>query len=337
MDYSIQDFLLSMGYQKDISHNMLFVKEEVDVIYLIQITGASYNQYVKKEAYLRNNQRLIFYWNGRTGKPVEILNLIIVPSIKIPGIMEVAKEIQGVWLLDEEKHRIVLFEEQDKQFDSLYQPLEDWFQGLQEQEETSISIWEYKGTIGLIVINLLVFLWVSQKGDVYSSSFMFKMGAQSWYAVFYEHEYYRMITSMFLHFGWEHLFNNMLVLGLAGNQLEKKIGTIKFLILYFLSGIMGNLISNFGYAWQGIQAVCAGASGAIYGVLGAILIQLCFQKHGRRQLSPIRIIFLLLMSFYLSVTEGTVDYYAHTGGFLMGILLGALFAFLEKRNNRRAS
>lgn len=335
MSHLLQDFLFSRGYQRASKQGALFIKEENECVYLIQITRADYNRYSTKEEYVRNRQQLIFYWNGKTRKPVELLNLIVVSSTQIPEIMKVAQEIEDVWLIDETKKRLVLFENQTNRFDNLYRPLENWLQ--EETNQESYSPKQCIGTSILIILNVIIFLLISRKGDVYSSSFMFEMGAQNWYSVFYEHEYYRILTSMFLHFGWNHLFNNMLVLGIAGNQLEKKVGTIRFCILYFMAGIVGNIVSNIGYALQGIHAVCAGASGAIYGVLGAILIQLCFDKEQRRQFSPIRIIVLLFMSFYLSVTEGSVDYFAHTGGFVMGMILGAIFYLKNNRFQKTGS
>ena len=331
MSCLLRDFLYSKGYQKVLEKETLFIREESEIAYLIQITRADYNHYATKEEYMRNRQQLIFYWNGKLNKPVELLNIIMTSSVHIPEIVRIAREVKDIWLLDEENKRVVLFENQTSQFDNLYTPLEDWLQ--KEKKQESYSLKQCMGTSILIFLNIIIFLLISRKGNVYNSSFMFEMGAQTWYSVLYEHEYYRMITSMFLHFGWNHLFNNMLVLGIAGSQLEEKIGTIRFCILYFVSGIAGNILSNIGYALQDVYAVCAGASGAVYGLLGAILISLCLDRNQRKQNAPIRIIVLLFMSFYLSRTEGTVDYFAHIGGFVMGMIVGALFSlsFIKKK------
>lgn len=333
MRHSLQEFLYEMGYQRVSEQSALFIKEKQEEVCLIQVTTATYDHHATKQDYIRNNQQLIFYWNGKMRKPVNVLNLIVVSSMQIPEIMELAQEVEGIWLLDEARERIILFENQNKEFDGIYKPLENWIQSNEEKQSYQMNrSW---GTIGLIVLNILIFIWTSQKGDVYSGSFLFDMGAQNWYAIFYGQEYYRIITSMFLHFGWSHLFNNMIVLGIAGMQLEKKIGTLRFLVLYFIAGIAGNLVSSIGYAIQNMNAISAGASGAIYGVLGAVLIQSCFDKEERRQFSPIRIIFLLILSFYFSVSEGTVDYFAHAGGFLMGILVGAVFSIQKSKSKNR--
>ena len=96
-------------------------------------------------------------------------------------------------------------------------------------------------------------------------NFMFHHGAMYVPSMLEDGEYYRLFTSMFLHFGFEHLMNNMFILGVIGWNLELEIGKWKYLAVYLLSGLMGNLLS----AWMDIQtgeyAISAGASGQSLG------------------------------------------------------------------------
>ena len=81
-------------------------------------------------------------------------------------------------------------------------------------------------------------------------------------------EYYRLITSMFLHFGFSHLMNNMIMLFFLGSILEEEIGRFKYLFLYFASGLAGNVLSAAMDLKTGEFVVSAGVlSGAIFGVL----------------------------------------------------------------------
>lgn len=93
-------------------------------------------------------------------------------------------------------------------------------------------------------------------------------------------EYYRMFTCMFLHFGFSHLMNNMIMLFLLGNVLEEELGWWKYVILYLASGLGGNILSAWNDLHTGVYAVSAGASGAIFGIIGA-LIFLVLKNHGR--------------------------------------------------------
>ena len=88
-------------------------------------------------------------------------------------------------------------------------------------------------TLLLILINVVVYLYVEIHGSSYDAEYMIKMGAVYEPYVVQRHEYYRLITHFFLHFGFDHLFNNMISLLILGYSLEKVTGKIRFLIFSF--------------------------------------------------------------------------------------------------------
>ena len=94
-------------------------------------------------------------------------------------------------------------------------------------------------TVLLAVVNVIVFLVLSFQGMTEDGRFMLQHGAMYVPYLIKNGEYYRLFTSMFLHFGYDHLFNNMVVLVAMGWNLELEIGKIKFLIVYFISGLAG--------------------------------------------------------------------------------------------------
>ena len=108
-------------------------------------------------------------------------------------------------------------------------------------------------TTVLIVINVAVFLILSMLGDTEDAAFMLQHGAMYEPFITEGQEYYRIFTCMFLHFGITHLMNNMVMLGALGWNLELEIGKLRFIIIYFLSGIGGNILSL-------IAAISAGES-----------------------------------------------------------------------------
>lgn len=91
-------------------------------------------------------------------------------------------------------------------------------------------------TAALIVVNVVVFIFLSFGGMTEDAYYMLQNGAM-YLPLLQQGEYYRMFTSIFLHFGFSHLVNNMLMLGVMGWQLELVIGRIKFLIIYFAAGL----------------------------------------------------------------------------------------------------
>ncbi len=179
-------------------------------------------------------------------------------------------------------------------------------------------------TTGLIVINVLVFFLLSLRGDTESGYFMLQYGAMYEPLVTEGHEYYRLITSLFLHFGIQHLLNNMVMLGALGYQLENEIGRIKFLLIYFISGIGGNLCSLYWNVSHGEQVISAGASGAIFGLMGALLYIVAVNRGRLGRLSGRGMLIMVALSLYFGLTSSGVDNSAHIGGLIWGILITVL-------------
>ena len=126
-------------------------------------------------------------------------------------------------------------------------------------------------TAGLILLNILVFLIVEFTGSSQNTMHMLDCGAAFTPMIIQGGEYYRLFTCMFLHFGIEHLLNNMLVLFVLGSRLEQAIGKIKFLLIYLIGGVLGNVISLLIELRTQDFAVSAGASGAVFAVMGAMI------------------------------------------------------------------
>ena len=118
-------------------------------------------------------------------------------------------------------------------------------------------------TIMLIGINILVFIALTMIGRTEDGYFMLQHGAMYEPYIIENQEYYRLFTSLFLHFGISHLLNNMVLLWALGSIFEKEAGKIRFLFCYFISGIGGNLLSLYWNTIHDRQIVSAGASGAI--------------------------------------------------------------------------
>ena len=121
-----------------------------------------------------------------------------------------------------------------------------------------------------------------------------------------------------MHFGFDHLLNNMVSLGFLGWYLEAEVGKIKFLLIYFFSGIAGNVLSTVWEIYTGDYAVSAGASGAVFGIIGA-LVYIAMRNHGRiGDLAGRGLVIMAAISLYHGFTSTGVDNLAHIGGFLGG-------------------
>ena len=179
-------------------------------------------------------------------------------------------------------------------------------------------------TIILIAVNVIVFFILSLMGDTEDAVFMMRHGAMYEYLVTHDHEYYRLFTCMFLHFGIEHLLNNMVILGALGWNLEPEIGKIRFLAVYFGSGIAGNVISLLFHASAEQGAVTAGASGAVFGLMGALLYVVIANRGRLGQLSERGMLVMVALSLYFGFASSGVDNFAHIGGLICGFLMALI-------------
>lgn len=179
-------------------------------------------------------------------------------------------------------------------------------------------------TTVLIVINVAVFLILSMLGNTEDAVFMLHHGAMYEPLVTEGQEYYRLFTCMFLHFGITHLMNNMVMLGALGWNLEVEIGRIRFIIIYFISGLGGNILSLIAGISAGEAVVSAGASGAVFGLMGALLYVVIANRGRLGRLSGRGMIFMVILSLYFGLTSSGVDNMAHIGGLICGFFLAVI-------------
>lgn len=188
-------------------------------------------------------------------------------------------------------------------------------------------------TYALIISNLIMFIMtVLYEGNLFniSPTLLYEFGG----LVNYEHmkspiELYRLITSMFLHAGIIHLAFNMYALYILGPQLESFFGKIKYILIYLLSGIVGGLTSMI-FQQEGVVSV--GASGAIFGLIGAFIF---FGYHHRVYFGTViksQIIPLLLINLVLGFTISGINMFAHVGGLVGGVLSAKAVGVKYKTN-----
>ena len=180
-------------------------------------------------------------------------------------------------------------------------------------------------TIGLIITNIIIFILLEWNGNSLDAEYMMEMGAVYPEKIQKDGEYWRLITATFMHFGFSHLLNNMVLLGTAGQILERALGPIKYLILYLLAGIGGSTLSYAQMIHSGDYAVAAGASGAIFGIVGALLWVVIRNKGHYETLTGKGLIAMIVLCLYYGISTGGVDNWGHIGGLIGGFLVSILF------------
>ncbi len=160
----------------------------------------------------------------------------------------------------------------------------------------------------LILANIIMFAVQNtiEHGDI-------KLGLNIY---FLQYElWYQPLSTMFVHGGIAHILMNMFVLFQFGNQIEEGIGKIRYIILYFIGGLLTSLGSYAYMYYSGDWANLVGASGAISVLIGFIALRDKFNRKGL-------VIWILLISFAPLLIGLPVAWYAHIIGFIFGWLLG---------------
>lgn len=197
-------------------------------------------------------------------------------------------------------------------------------------------------TVGLIVLNAAVFLYEQSLTDRQLQRFAF-----AWGLVPAEFTWTSVVTSMFLHGSWGHFLGNMLYLWIFGDNIEDRLGHLRFLVFYLLCGTLAALGQVF--VNMGSLVPMIGASGAISGVLGAYLVLF---PHSRvltlvpiffvLQLIEVPAVLLLGLWFLVQLLSGVgslgaeadiggVAFWAHAGGFIAGAALVTVFKRPERQ------
>ncbi|MCI8295075.1 MAG: rhomboid family intramembrane serine protease [Lachnospiraceae bacterium] len=184
-------------------------------------------------------------------------------------------------------------------------------------------------TWGIMIMNIVYFLYLDLTGSSEDVGYMLEHGAM-YVPYVLDGEYHRVLTSMFMHFGISHLVNNMLILFILGAYLERAFGRIRYLLFYLSCGVGANLVS-IGYdlfleAEKGIplNVVSAGASGAIFGLAGGLLLVVLINKGRLEDLDTKRVIGMIALSLYLGFQNVETDDLAHVAGVVIGFFLAAL-------------
>ena len=195
-------------------------------------------------------------------------------------------------------------------------------------------------TTALLVANLMMFgvewMATAAQGKGAGLSILWGMGGEATYrlgmsapyGIYVQHQWYRLITAMFLHGGLIHIGFNMMSLMQLGPALEELYGSARYFFLYIVTGAFGFLASSF------IGHYSLGASGGLLGLVGAMLA--ITSKRGGSYMRELRsrLISSVVILFVLGFMGMGIDNWAHGGGLASGFVLGKIFADRQPMNER---
>lgn len=199
-----------------------------------------------------------------------------------------------------------------------------------EEKKNFLEQYRCYFTILLVIVNIVWYIIMELSGDVETTEDWIRCGAMLSDAI-QKGNYSQLFTAFFVHFSIRHLANNMFLLLIIGAMLEKHIGSIRFLLIYIVGGIGGNVVSAYWHVRQDVFVISAGASGAIFGIVGGFLMALILNKGRIEDMTVKKMAIFVALSLYQGFVNRGIDNAAHVGGFLVGMIVSILCELTRRK------
>ena len=338
----LQMFLQKREYLRiQYDKKILWIKEEASSFSLIEIVpeplrGQTVTPLKEREEEMAEIEKRLILKLGKAGRR---LTLLIHRGSLREDEAAAIEDYPDLWILDPYRGCLYLYEKQIPDFDGLKVPLEDLVSAYQEtkQEEGQKELRRMFTPVNtaFVAANVAVFLVLTFLGNVEDPVFMEAHGAMSYPQIVDHGEYYRLFTSTFLHFGADHLLQNMLILLLIGCRLERMVGHLKYAIIYLGAGLCASASSLIFTLMPHPQTVSAGASGAIFGVMGGLLFEIVYsalskRRRGIQEIGLAGILFMVSGALSYGFFDTGIDNWAHLGGLIGGFLITGILVLLPQ-------
>ena len=310
-----------------------YCRREVQGITVLHVIDYRQGLYISKDQYTHLKKQIETFFRERGEREVHIMTLILCDDTE--KAKRLCEEDPFCWIIDSREYRLLVHETQAADFYGWKDILEEYLFALARESAAQKKPaagaagkpdWRALSWINVILVsvNVIIFLICTFTGDLLYNKFAFNV-TKLW-----QGEWYRLFTSMFLHWDVEHLFSNMVVLYYVGAIVERRLGPVPYTALYMLSGLAGNVFSM-GYEFFAHgYGNSAGASGAVFGVEGALLFLVMAHQGKLESMTAGRVAFAVAFSLYCGFTSAGVNNAAHVGGVLMGFTAAAVIAACKK-------
>ncbi|MGR3741629.1 rhomboid family intramembrane serine protease [Companilactobacillus sp. DQM5] len=186
-------------------------------------------------------------------------------------------------------------------------------------------------TYTLLAIQVFVFILETVNGGSNNPITLIQYGAKTNIAISQNNQFWLFVTPMFVHIGFTHILINSLTLYFAGIQLEESLGHLKFFIIYFVSGIMGNLTS---FAFGSENMISAGASTALFGLFATYgTLAYLNRSNTYMQLLGRQFTVLIVLNIVMDLFMSGIDIWGHIGGVIGGALITVILSKKLSENN----
>lgn len=187
--------------------------------------------------------------------------------------------------------------------------------------------------LALVLINSILFLYCDLFASENALNKLYGWGSLYGPSVICEKEYYRLLSYMFLHMGINHISNNMILIFFLGSEVERVLGKWRFFFVYFSSGIIAGIVSIVYNMLSGNLVSSVGASGAGFGLIGAVISLLLLDRRQKGKELVKRVLLFAALSLYAGFSEQGIDNAAHVGGLVAGAAIAALLVLIRRRKS----
>lgn len=320
----IIEHLKKRGYKKlNPDSNNVYGRADGDAIYVV-VLGSSRN--LKANNLERFNRQIAAdLLQTNQVLTVHILNLLITPDgIFDDDVNDIVAKLDNVWLFSEDYGKLYIFENQPADFDGLQKVLE---KDIRIEKDRGMN--RLKKTFGvvtpiLVLINVIIYIASVFTRDMYGYSYLEEVLTNNLQYVLVDKQYYRVITSVFYHFSLLHLTSNMVVLIALGARVENLMGKFWYIVAYFFCGIAASICSLMSCYAGNYYDFAGGASGAVCGLMGILIIYAFFNKGHVSGISLRDLVFLSVLTILNGYVSEGIDNAAHIGGLVAGLLVGAI-------------
>ena len=346
MNREIEQVILAQGYRfctvqpENVGVFYKYYQQGFHVVMMISLDDTKTLTIEQHQVMQERVMDLFYHPQGRLadfpeGYPVYHVELLTLLAGRNTDMMHQLCSVQkNVWGYETKQGRLIIYENQPGDFWGLKSALENCRVDSKVTRNINTDF-EWKKlsytTIAIAAINVIVYLILEILGDTQDPFYIASHGGMYPEFLQVNHQWWRIITAMFIHFGLPHLVNNMVIFCCVGSRLERAVGHLKMLVIYMLSGIGGGILSYFMMLYSG-DAVSAGASGAVFGMIGG-LIWVVIRHRGRFEGLTVKGMMLMAaLSLYYGFSTIGIDNWCHVGGILTGFL-AAMILYHKKVEN----
>lgn len=330
----LEALFLAQGYEKlpsNLPEFNFYCHREMQGINVLHVIDYRPELYISGDQYAHLQEKIREFFVKRGEPEIHVMTLIL--SEDTEKARRLCEQDAFCWIIDTRAFRLIVHETQTSDFYGWKGILEEFLFAAARETVAEAAADAPKEkfhlapvSVSLVAVNVIVFLICTFTGEL-----LYNKGAFG-VTELLQGDVYRLLTSMFLHGSVQHLFSNMIVLYYVGEIVERELGPFPYAVLYLLSGLAGNIFSAGYELMTGNFGSSVGASGAVFGVEGALLLLVMLHRGRLSTMTAGRVAFAIAFSLYCGFTSVGVNNAAHVGGVLMGFFTAAIIAAIKNRS-----